>query len=334
MTSDNAPPFKPDASPTEMFWDAVLSTPDGITSERFMLAVASVWIQPGDLILELGANHGQHSRIFGEQCGEDGQLVLVEADPALAANLGAGAARSGVPMVVVNAAASDRTGDEGIVFYRHTERDQEGSIYQREVGDMYEPVVVKALAVDDIVDAHRMPSFVKIDVEGAEFNVIKGSSTLLEAGTALVACELHRLLPSEDRERYAYVNYDAASFLDTLSERNWALYTLDGRRVSARDWEDAAFHMNYQNWMARIDSPAERFIREVVPVLAGVFAWGATPSPPYPFHLLDFPIAGGHARSRGSWFEQLTRLNPRVEGTRRGMTERIRGRRRKAVGGN
>lgn len=279
--------FAPDITDREMFWAAMRAPLQGADAhvERFVLAVATCWVRPGDFVIELGSNHGQHARVFARHVGVQGRLLLVEADPSLAERLVAGVARSDVPMTVLNVAASNRSGGFA-TFFRHPTRDQEGSLYRRE-DVRYEEVRVGVVALDDLVTEYGEPRLVKIDVEGAEFRVLEGATQLLSEGSPLIACEI-----SADREleTASTLHYRLSDLLDLLERHGWRLHTLDGTCVERRDVHDPRFRLHYQCWLARAGTEAHEFVRVMVPSLARAYAWGATSSPPYPFHLDTHPI--------------------------------------------
>lgn len=275
--------YLPEITDSEMFWRVVEESPDGTAVERFMLVVAMSWIRADDRVLEVGANHGQHTRVFARCIGARGLVIAVEADPELASMLGEGAERSTAPIRVISAAIGERCGAT-MDFFRHRVRDQEGSLVMREDPSHYERIVVPVETIDSIVSRDKAPRFVKIDVEGLEFSVLRGADKLLAQNAPLIACELQR-------EPSPHLNYTPESFLGFLRDRGWALLSLDGHRVSVDLWRDPNFRMNYQCWLVKRDSLAESFSIGRVPELARAFAWGGSDVAPYPFDLRDFPVA-------------------------------------------
>ena len=99
--------------------------PGHANSEKFLLAVASCYLDKGDVVVDAGANHGQHSRVFGKLVGEEGRVHCIEADPILSKKLIEATENSNPQIFVHNIALSDGNHDK-VKFFSHKTRDQEG----------------------------------------------------------------------------------------------------------------------------------------------------------------------------------------------------------------
>lgn len=251
-----------------------------LNSEKFLISVASAWIKNGDFVIDAGANHGQHSRLFAQMVGLQGKVLCIEADPFICNSLSQGASASVVPIDVENAALGNFEAGEEILFYRHKTRDQEGSIFQRESSEIYESVRVPGRKLDYF--AKDIVSFLKIDVEGAECELLKGSTSLLRSSSPLVGIELTRFPDAK-------INYDPEEFLELLDKLDYDIFNIFGELTNSNNWFDESFFMNHQNWLAKRQSDTHTFVRNEIPKLANSFTWGATNNVPYPFKLYDFP---------------------------------------------
>lgn len=295
MTS-GTPEYAPDISAEEMFWQSLTVGLTGADAnyERFMLAVATAWVRPGDFVMDLGANHGQHGRVLAAHAGKEGSLLMVEADPALAAELTQGAEASTTSVEVINAAVGDADLRE-ITFFRHPTRDQEGSMFRRDEQAEYEELTVPGTSIDSLVAGRSAPTFIKIDVEGAEFQALKGSQGLLRDQAPLIACELSVVTWDEDA---GTGNYTLGELVEWLAGVGWSMHTLDGRHVTGDEARTPGYRLaHYQCWLTKRDSRAEAYVASVVPMLRDAFAWGATTTPPYPFQLGRHPVLQPHDRS-------------------------------------
>jgi FkbM family methyltransferase len=130
------------------------------------------WIQPGDLFIDVGANVGLYA-IIALECGAE--VVAVEPDPASVQRLKRNLALNGYPASIIEAALAEEAGIRAFtVGLDSTNRLSEG-----------EPSpttrTVLALTLDDIL-AGRSARGVKIDVEGAEWQVLRGGENALREG--------------------------------------------------------------------------------------------------------------------------------------------------------
>ncbi len=273
--------YAPDADHASMREKVFSGTPGHVNSEKFLLAVAGNFINHGDVVVDAGANHGQHSRIFAKLVGLAGEIHCIEADPSLSRNLQEAAEQSKYQFFVYNLALSDGEPNSAI-FFQHKTRDQQGSLFLRESEGNYTKTNVSTASLDSI----KLPKvkFIKIDVEGAEFDVLKGSANSIKRDEPLISIELTRFGNSD-------LNYTPSRFLGLLDEIGCDLYNLTGDLITIDTWNDSHFFMNHMNWVVHRESSAAEFVLSKMKNLSETFCWGATEEVPYPFHLLDHPVS-------------------------------------------
>jgi FkbM family methyltransferase len=132
-------------------------------------------LQPGDIFVDVGAHIGYFSLLASGRVGASGGVVAIEASPAnfewLTQNI---ALNPGLQNIrAVNVAASDSQGTVSI--YRGPEQSTGlTSILQRR-GNVFEAEVTCAPLVQILTPSElRRTRLIKIDVEGAEFQVVAG----------------------------------------------------------------------------------------------------------------------------------------------------------------
>ncbi len=144
----------------------------------------------GDHVWDVGANIGYLALVAARIVGPTGRVVAFEPDAQCAAAIRANAALNGLGQVeVVEAAAARDSGTAQLVVVRDRLWSRLAS-----VGDHHESerhVEVRTVALDDVEGPP--PTLVKIDVEGAELEVLAGMSRLLREARPLVVCEMHGL---------------------------------------------------------------------------------------------------------------------------------------------
>lgn len=157
-----------------------------LTRPRLMRQLYSRFVQPGDLVFDIGAHVGDRIAAFRKLgC----RVVAVEPQPAAFRFLHLVYGRSRA-VTLVRAAVGERSGTLSLRLNTRnptvsTASDTFIAAAKEAPGwegqDWTETVEVPALTLDHLIAEHGMPAFVKIDVEGFELNVLKGLSQPLAA---------------------------------------------------------------------------------------------------------------------------------------------------------
>jgi len=148
-------------------------------------------IGPGDVVLDLGANCGLAALSFSTAVGSSGLVIALEPDPlnydALLENLSAHHVENVRPLCAgiwsqTGHVAFDADGSMGATVVN-----QPGQLPRGQITSI--PVVSLA----DLVKQFALPrvDFVKMDIEGAEFDVILGATEFLDRYRARWVIEIH-----------------------------------------------------------------------------------------------------------------------------------------------
>lgn len=139
--------------------------------------VISALIEPGDTVLDVGANAGFFTLLASRRAGSQGKVLAFEPIPgvraALQANLDLNRVRN---VTVFDRAASDRSGV--ITIYEGPEG-HKGLSSLRPLERASRKLEIQALAIDDLLAELPPVRFVKIDVEGAELSALIGMQALI-----------------------------------------------------------------------------------------------------------------------------------------------------------
>ena len=147
---------------------------------------------PGGVFFDVGANVGFFTLLGARLAGDGGRVFSFEPVPANAASIRAHVAVNGFSHVkVLELALGDRDGEETM----SVPDDPSWAFLEHRAPDRLtaRKVAVRVATVDTLVAGGRVPApaVVKLDVEGAESEVLRGmEQTLREHGPALVA-EMH-----------------------------------------------------------------------------------------------------------------------------------------------
>ena len=155
-------------------------------------AVMQRFVSPGGTAYDLGANYGIYSMFLARLVGPTGRVYAFEPMPDIMTQLKANIALNPLTNVeFVPMAASDSVGTAQFRIGNHA-----GSGHL-EAADQYHPqsggtIHVEQITLDEFVRlGHPPPTFMKIDVEGAEGAVFAGASDVLAKYRPVIAVEVH-----------------------------------------------------------------------------------------------------------------------------------------------
>jgi FkbM family methyltransferase len=186
------------------------------------------FLRPGDVVLDLGANVGYMAVQFAACVGPTGRVHAFEPAPTCVAALEEMA--SGCPDGVIEVVAAAVGRETGQTTYFETEKIMShgfGRIGERPsaMHQVTHEVLVPVYRVDDYCRERGIArvTFVKIDVEGAELDVVEGMSGLFQTGQKpglLTEVTLHETAPPE-----------LIALRDRLFREGYGCYRLQGERL-------------------------------------------------------------------------------------------------------
>jgi FkbM family methyltransferase len=171
------------------------------------------WLRSGDLFIDVGANVGLYT-ILAAELGAD--VIAVEPDPSAIARLRKNLDLNGYRATVVQAALADESGTREFTVGR----DSTNRLVAAPQANSH-PVEAKTL---DALIGRKTARGVKIDVEGAEWQVLRGAERALREGRI-------ELLQLEWNDcSWQNFGYDRAQLAAWLRERHYELLeaTCDG----------------------------------------------------------------------------------------------------------
>lgn len=150
--------------------------------EHEFLEALSAYIKPGELVLDVGANIGNHTLFFAGACGA--RVLAFEPNPRAAdllrANIEANELEELVRVEEVALGASERLGaienigGENNLGAAKVKIDDEGEITIRRL---------------DAMELPDRPALIKVDVEGMDLEVLKGAESTLRKHMPIIAVE-------------------------------------------------------------------------------------------------------------------------------------------------
>jgi len=160
------------------------------TFEPHVVQAMQAHVQPGSVAYDLGANVGYHTLILAGLVGPTGSVVAVEPSPADRPALEATLRLNGQTNVrVVSAALAEQAGMVQFTTFGYSGI---GRITREQEPADATIQTIPATTLDALVfeDGYPPPSFIKMDVEGAELRVLLGGMRLLASARPSLVCEV------------------------------------------------------------------------------------------------------------------------------------------------
>lgn len=135
----------------------------------------------GDVVWDVGANIGWFSLLAARRVGPEGRVTAFEPNQRNAEQVRRNATRNDLTIEVVEAAVSGEAGwarfDAGSSLMGRL----------RDDGTLRVPTVT----LDGWAASHAAPTFIKLDIEGAEVGALQGATRLLSEAHPTILCECH-----------------------------------------------------------------------------------------------------------------------------------------------
>lgn len=176
-------------------------------------------IKPGDTVLDIGGHIGGLAIAFGRMVGEQGRVYTFEPNreiwPHLLENL---AINSTNNVTHIPLACFSKTG-QLMKFFSEPSFYKAASGLMREI-DGAKSFDVVTISVDDFCRANALrPSFMKIDVEGAEIHVLRSATNLLDTERMPIVLEYQSTLHPDHNDPLVYLEEKGYLFFDVNTYR-------------------------------------------------------------------------------------------------------------------
>lgn len=161
--------------------------------ETALVAWLAAHLKPGDVFYDVGAHIGYISLVAARLAGTGGNVFAFEPDPGNAARIRGHVQLNSLPQVeVVETAVWSEC--KTLLFQRASDSSSKNTGAVAALGNgqgAAKTVMVEAMTLDRFAANHRLPNVVKVDVEGAEEDVLKGAEELFRTSKPTLICEIH-----------------------------------------------------------------------------------------------------------------------------------------------
>jgi FkbM family methyltransferase len=162
--------------------------------EPHIQQVVMAHLEAGAVAYDLGANVGFLSMVMARIVGPEGQVVCFEPMPANAAQVRYNAALNGFDNIIVRQEAiADHDGAEEFLVDGFSSNHRLGLLGSR-TPDQRGRISVELRTLDSVSELApglRDPTFIKMDIEGAEVLALRGAKKLLARARPAILIELH-----------------------------------------------------------------------------------------------------------------------------------------------
>lgn len=145
--------------------------------EPHVTAVFHERVRPGMHVLDIGANIGYYTMLSASLVGPSGSVIAIEPHPDSAKLLEASRRANSFDNVTVYQVAAGQK--PGLLVLHGSFGNVMTSAVPAEAAALINATTVPSFKVDDLMPPDRKIDFVKVDVEGAEYNALRGASELL-----------------------------------------------------------------------------------------------------------------------------------------------------------
>ncbi|HET6206137.1 MAG TPA: FkbM family methyltransferase [Terracidiphilus sp.] len=135
-------------------------------------------VRPGMRVLDIGANQGIYSLLLSKLVGSAGHLHCFEPDPLLFASLSNNCMRSGATNIRLHNIGLGSTAG-ALTLYRSRLNSGDNRLAAGDRAEWFEPVEVKVSPLSQVLPEDERVDFIKLDVQGWEYQVFQGMRDLL-----------------------------------------------------------------------------------------------------------------------------------------------------------
>ena len=183
------------------------------------------FLQSGMTVLDIGAHQGNHTLLFSSQVGSEGLVVAFEPSPRELQRLKLHLAINRCRNVRVEPVAVGNNEVTEELFVCLGVETGCNSLRPPSVDDPIQKIEVPVITIDKYLEINEISKvdFVKIDIEGAELDALRGAAEMVDGLKPSFLCELADMRT----EPWGYHARDIYSFLQDRGYR-WFSITQDG----------------------------------------------------------------------------------------------------------
>lgn len=205
--------------------------------DRLTKKIIEIAVKPDSICIDIGCHKGEILSLILKQAPKGGHYAF-EPIPQFYEYL---KAKYGKKNHVFSFALSDKIGETTFQYVKNAPA-YSGMLKRRyEINNpIIEEITVKTITLDEILGYNQKIDFIKIDVEGAELNVLKGARKVIANSKPLVIFEF-------GKGASEYYNTTAKDIFQYFDELNMNIYTLNAWINKKNAFTIENFTKTYEN---------------------------------------------------------------------------------------
>jgi FkbM family methyltransferase len=215
--------------------------------DPILCALAKEFVLPGNVIWDVGANVGLFSFAAAHLCGVSGKVVAFEPDVWLVQLLRQSSRiqpRSSGAVQVIPVGVAETC---DIRAFNIASRSRSANFLAEygstQIGGVAERQTVVCVTLDWLAERLALPDILKIDVEGAELEVLRGAVALLQKKRPIVICEV-----SSERSPEVTALFQANGYVIFDGERALS----ERRELDAAPWSTLALPRKGESYISDV----------------------------------------------------------------------------------
>ena len=172
--------------------------------ENTLLECLASHLRRGGVLYDVGAHVGFVTLVGARLVGTEGKVFAFEADPENSSRILGHARTNSLPQIeVIRSAVWSEC--KTLSFHRASDassRNTGAVVQSAENSNDRDLISIPAVTLDRFAQEHHAPDLVKIDVEGAEGEVLRGAETVFRDSKPVLICEVHNSRASEAVSRW------------------------------------------------------------------------------------------------------------------------------------
>ena len=203
-------------------------------------------IKANDFVIDIGAHSGRHTKPMASLVGPSGMVMAFEPNPSARQWL-QGNLKNEVKHNIVSIfpyALSDKS--QKMQFVIANDRPEESGLKERVYNGptTTTTIEVEVVTLDSLKNSITSPvTFIKLDVEGAEFDALKGARDVLETYKPIIAFEF-------GESSYKSYNVQPAELYDYLQGLDYHVYSILGELLDRDTFVQASRIQKYWDYIA------------------------------------------------------------------------------------